>query len=84
MGGWRFIPGYAYKPEGWQMFPSAHESYDEPSSPPLKHAMHAFAGINVDSGGPEVLELLADIRPCPQSLKSSCRIDLLPNYCLGS
>ena len=38
--------------------------------------MHAFAGLNQDSGGPEVLELLENIGTCPRSLKSSCRIEI--------
>ena len=77
IGGGRFIPGCT--PECWKMLPAIVNSSNALSSALLKDLMHAFAGINMDSGGLEVMELLADVRASPRSLKSSCRI-LIRNH----
>ena len=39
--------------------------------PPL-NIMRSFAEDNLDSGGPEVLELLANVKASPRTLKSCC------------
>ena len=72
IGGGRFIPGCM--PECWRKYHSFVSLSNALSSDLPKDLMHAFASINMDSGGLEVLELLADVRACPRSLKSSCRI----------
>ena len=41
---------------------------------PSVEFMQRFAEENLDSGGPEVLELLAKVKGRPQSLKSYCRL----------
>ena len=41
---------------------------------PSVEFMRSFAEDNLDSGGPEVLELLAKVKATPRSLKSYCRL----------
>ena len=61
------------------MLPAIVNLWNALSSALPKDLMHAFASANMESGGLEVLELLADVRACPRSLKSSCRI-LIRNH----
>ena len=75
-GDGKFFTGY--RPRHWEIGLRDHDrvkvAKEDPNPVVRADFLHAYAGMNSESGGPEVVQLIDKSGACPRQLKATCRI----------